>query len=973
MTSSYRGYAQKSDTLDNRRIPDPSQKILQRNQEFLEDMREVRQFERQQEAEAFQQLDRNTKAQADAIDSSLGSQIEGNQRVLDQRRQNTEKKKEALRLKMEGNRTGGQGSGKKDFMSIATGLAEFSKTLGTAVGDIRKAQATEKLAQENDNYQSSEFDSQKTVIPGQTSFTDVTNLNSSVKPDYQPVTPQSRMGQEEQEYFAGGIAAEQYSNAAYLSLNNEPLGSLQQYQSAAMTNRVRTSQADNNQRIKTQSGVLFATKNYPIKMRDGSVKMSQDMTVSEQSDNRYRIMAHMFKDMGINPESMDRNVRAKLYEQADQSLGTYFSTKARGEIEAFKANEVQDSLLLFKDEPTPINANGVYMSFFRKNNGDDAKAREQMFEELESNNYTDAEVDTVLNTKVIGRKESWAELFPGDIQDLQTKRSSNDLQVAQALDNERQVVDLERANAITEQAIVDLEDGVYNSANPEQLRQQIAKFEAEGSPKSADALRKLIPQTASAQNDVRVEGVFNELLANGVQGDLTPKMVLESSMSDKKKTEWLKKVKDFDATAPGKATVDAAEEYISDALKGRSKFNSYTSTADPSINRAIRSGLEQYNRDYKQAMLQDGMTPSKAAEYALGRFQAEFGTDPFKGRYRVGDPVAGQPTNGAKTSFIDPSFSVTPTQNDYDLNTVSLNRALTVPNAIDQPGLINYDLLKNTSVKTLTKKGMPASIQYIASRSNQPAFSILNRQLKANGLAEIPEAVYTAAEEAQNVVTGELQALLNQYPSPTRTDIAMIGSGQQAIYTQLQPTQRQGLDILAKYESGELGYDAMNEAGTDGGRTPIGSGNAVTKLGKSFTQMTIAEVMGHQAAGRLHAAGRYQFIGPTLAEQVQKLGIPPTALFNQEMQDYMASEYAKQVGWRGIWIGPTDKATPQEAAVLDAMSAADVPGVPPWRQARNMNPSVVAMTVRTKEQGPGSGYWKWDVQRNLWVKSNADQ
>jgi muramidase (phage lysozyme) len=268
---------------------------------------------------------------------------------------------------------------------------------------------------------------------------------------------------------------------------------------------------------------------------------------------------------------------------------------------------------------------------------------------------------------------------------------------------------------------------------------------------------------------------------------------------------------------------------------------------------------------------------------------------------------------------------------------------------------------------------MPASIQYIASRSNQPAFSILNRQLKANKLAPIPEAVYTAAQEAQNTVTGELQALLNQYPSPTRTDIAMIGSGQQAIYTQLQPTQRQGLDILAKYESGNLGYDAMNEAGTDGGRNAIGSGNAVTKLGKSFTQMTIAEVMGHQAAGRLHAAGRYQFIGPTLAEQVQKLGIPPTALFNQEMQDYMASEYAKQVGWRGIWIGPTDKATPQEAAVLDAMSAADAPGVPPWRQARNMNPSVVAMTVRTKEQGPGSGYWKWDVQRNLWVKSNADQ
>ena len=137
----------------------------------------------------------------------------------------------------------------------------------------------------------------------------------------------------------------------------------------------------------------------------------------------------------------------------------------------------------------------------------------------------------------------------------------------------------------------------------------------------------------------------------------------------------------------------------------------------------------------------------------------------------------------------------------------------------------------------------------------------------------------------------------------------------------------------------------MNEAGSDGGRTAHGSGSAVTKLGKSFNQMTIQEVMGHQSAGRLHAAGRYQFIGPTLAEQVQKLGVPPTALFNEAMQDYLASEYAKQVGWRGIWIGPTDKASPQEAAVLDAMSAVDTPGVPPWRQTRNTNPELIRRGV----------------------------
>ena len=69
MTSSYRGYARASDSLDASKIPDPSQKILQRNQEFLEDMREVRKFERLQESNAFQQYQKNTESLAKSIDT----------------------------------------------------------------------------------------------------------------------------------------------------------------------------------------------------------------------------------------------------------------------------------------------------------------------------------------------------------------------------------------------------------------------------------------------------------------------------------------------------------------------------------------------------------------------------------------------------------------------------------------------------------------------------------------------------------------------------------------------------------------------------------------------------------------------------------------------------------------------------------------------------------------------------------------
>ena len=54
----------------------------------------------------------------------------------------------------------------------------------------------------------------------------------------------------------------------------------------------------------------------------------------------------------------------------------------------------------------------------------------------------------------------------------------------------------------------------------------------------------------------------------------------------------------------------------------------------------------------------------------------------------------------------------------------------------------------------------------------------------------------------------------------------------------------------------------------------------------------------------------------------------------------MALTYMNQIGWRGIWIGPTDKASPQEAAILDAARGQAVSGTP-WRNPVNMRPQLL--------------------------------
>jgi hypothetical protein len=138
--------------------------------------------------------------------------------------------------------------------------------------------------------------------------------------------------------------------------------------------------------------------------------------------------------------------------------------------------------------------------------------------------------------------------------------------------------------------------------------------------------------------------------------------------------------------------------------------------------------------------------------------------------------------------------------------------------------------------------------------------------------------------------------------------------------------QRDVLNRIAKPESGGWGYDAMNKGGSHGGRVAYGSGAAKDTFGKQLTDMTVGELLQHGAAGRIHAAGRYQFIHSTLKERVQKLGIPLDAKFDKATQDYITLDYLRVNPT--AWVGVNEK---DPGAIQLMNSAAQQPLPPaPW-------------------------------------------
>ena len=165
-------------------------------------------------------------------------------------------------------------------------------------------------------------------------------------------------------------------------------------------------------------------------------------------------------------------------------------------------------------------------------------------------------------------------------------------------------------------------------------------------------------------------------------------------------------------------------------------------------------------------------------------------------------------------------------------------------------------------------------------------------------------------------------------------------AGQQPVNA---PAQGYGklLDLIGKYESDSSGgYDAVNQIGTSGGHGVKGYAGPFSKMeqhgGKKLTSLTVAEVMQLQSGwdggmsdeewikkGKLHAVGRYQIIGPTLASLVNKGIVSKSDKFNEATQNKLGIALVKGRGndpaaLQQEWIGLQKASTQDIAAAIQA-------------------------------------------------------
>ncbi len=436
-------------------------------------------------------------------------------------------------------------------------------------------------------------------------------------------------------------------------------------------------------------------------------------------------------------------------------------------------------------------------------------------------------------------------------------------------------------------------------------------------------------------------------------GYLTPEEISAAPASLSFKDKWLGKLNSQGGSLGlSSESKTSAKNFIKARLTERVELDAL-GEPDASLVLAQNHAFNKVLRDTVNYRRQ-GMGEEEALQNALKNFNEEFADE--KGTYAV-RPLSLGPSGEASAEVTFDRFDLTTANGkaEKSIPIPDVGRMLQAnPNVVRERPLIPSSQIQQYQ-RQLNNAGrgvippMAIDISRQLGGSVSP-LDVMNMQAQLQGLPVVTPPEYD--ESAKSRISPRIQRLINQAPTYANMEIAHREHNHNHGTTpgvnmegrlRKTPEQTAALDAIAKYESeGAGGYNAMNEGGTNGGRTVVGySGPSKGRLGRNLTDMTIGEVIKLQQQGKLHAAGRYQFIGNTLPGVVRDAGLSNDTLFNAETQDILGLTLMRQ---RGIqpWIGPVDKATNLEREMIRRAAAQQISlGPSPWRQGSNMRFEVI--------------------------------
>ena len=623
-----------------------------------------------------------------------------------------------------------------------------------------------------------------------------------------------------------------------------------------------------------------------------------------------------------------------------------------------KANRLDAALTAFRGNPTP--AALMELDNTLRNDGYSNKIiRTNLIDEM-IKVESDDKFQALLEQTYGPNGKQFQEQYPLEVAELRIERQKFLQRDVQEREIARQTQDreaLEQARQLVADDIA--KDGELN-ANPEKIREFARQARLAGNEKTAEYWESQIANTAAMQQSADLKKQYEMQIMAGVV-PRRDEILQNPGLSREHKQALLNTSQASGQAAPTSVQSDAHEKEIQDSIRQRGKWTRGAAN-DPGVGHMEFRALSEYKAVYNRE-LESGKTPEQAAQAAISNFRAEF-SNGDNGAYALikpGSPEAKKdPSRVGKYAGYDATgvSSTVPSaisQVDDKLRYADANTVLnTYPDLFQGEEKILNDLL--FSFNTTGMVGTIPPVYYQLQQRYGGGVSIMdlvNKRLEANGLEPLPEELNQVLKPIEGVFDDETYKYVSYKPNTTRTDIALINSGQGSVYEEASPAQRLALDTIAKTESGSYGYDAVNQGGSDGGTKTKGftgrySQMPTRKYNLPLTQMTLGQILGEQdprydtlpndadfqAAGGIHAVGRYQIIGSTLKAYVERLNIPLDTVFSPAVQDYIALSILNSQG-DGAWVGPDEA----DREIIRRGKTEEL-GLAPWRRSVNMRPGL---------------------------------
>ena len=692
-----------------------------------------------------------------------------------------------------------------------------------------------------------------------------------------------------------------------------------------------------------QEQVETPDKEYVI---DGElVPVSQiDLSDSEQLDKALSArIPEVLKSNGLDEYST--TLLNDFYKNSAQSIQQTVGTIRDAQIETETADRVDTAKSIFRLDATPLNSKMVYNTL-TQSGVSNAAAREGMWKAWEGT--SDQEFEALGNMPFGPNGLSFKEQYPGEYQRAVAARQAFQQARREAARFEIESGDEEALLDFRATRLKDMEDGTFD-ADPATLAAAADAMEERGNVKTAKAMRDSIKLTASKLYDSRFIESMKKDMDIGIVNFNSEQIENNKTLSGQAKQEALQLLKQHNETAVPADLKQEATSIMNQALKNRLGTNTFTDgPAHFSLKIKQAEAFRKYQSVYKQELQRSEGNSDQAHTAAMQDFYAEFNNE--KGAYQVTDVKSGE---SARFTEIDvsgkeytPSISLSEVNKKIELEGER--------QAFSKPELYKGESEQLQSMLDSSKTGklvVPETIRRIQDNmgGTMSMRQLLNQRLKANDMDELPKEVGTVLDEVERSFDRSYDKFLNYKPNPTRTDIATIGSGGDAIYGGGTPAQEEIKSIFGARESPNAGYDAIN-AGKGGDRP----GGATRHLGRPLTSMTLGEVKRYQRLPvgdpqGIFAVGKYQFIPDTLEEAAAAAGITDDMPFNEAVQDRIffvhLDRYGAHQPWEQWWIqqgGQGLALSAQEKAKIEAFRESYDPSKP-WRQARNMRPELTGV------------------------------